>query len=424
MNNLTNLKIVIIKGFDKFNDYFYPYLPPQLPSQGQMDKMPSLAELEAKVYQDTLNRVDPDGVYHYRWHPQPLAREGVGIPDLGDMCLHQGILLGAIAIRIKHIGEGGITYKAFDMLLKGIELFIEDGYMIRGKCRYKKVNGVWVKGEWEYADDLGHPPVSGDQLAGFCFGLSLAYSLHPKCFSDSLKQEILSFTDRMISNKMMLQERNGKTCKGEIPYDSWREQNGSAVTKLALLSLASKLSLLSRYYNAYDNLIKDYDFDKLAKYSSIFLGSYNNWFGTNISALSLFTVGINMGFPDYVKGGLRRIAYQTRDYGYAYYRLLYLWILKIKISNIIIANEIKQCLYSHFVPCGEAKFKRAIFFFGKKKRVSALSIRARNKEDFVFQRNPFDPPNNYNPDLWALGNTGSEDFLIEYWLAKHLEVIK
>src|SRR3989337_3729507 len=101
---------------------------------------------------------------------------------------------------------------------------------------------------------------------------------------------------------------------------------------------------------------------------------------------------------------------------------MYLWILKIKTPSTSFVNEIKQCLYSHFVSCGEDKFKRAIFFFGKKQRVSALSIRARNKEDFVFQRNPFDPPNNYNPDLWALKNTGSEDFLIEYWLGQHFAV--
>ena len=179
MNNLTKLKISAIKLCDKFNDYFYSYLPPQLPTKEMIDKMPTLAELEAQVYQDTLNRIDPDGVYHYRWHPLPLAEEGEGIPDLGDMCLHQGLLLGAIALRIKHTGEGGITYKAFDMLLKGMELFLDDGYLIRGKCRHKKVKGVWIKGEREYASDLGHPPVSGDQLAGFCFGLSLAYSLHP-----------------------------------------------------------------------------------------------------------------------------------------------------------------------------------------------------------------------------------------------------
>ena len=221
----------------------------------------------------------------------------------------------------------------------------------------------------------------------------------------------------MISNKMMLQERNGKTCKGEIPYDSWREQNGSAVTKLALLSLANKLSLLNRYSNAYYNLIEDYGFDKLAEYSSIFLGSYNNWFGTNIAAISLFAIGINMHFPDYVIRGLLRIAHQTRDYGYAFFDLLAKASEDTAFnSSNIFENKVKQCLYSHFISCGEDKFKRAIFFFGKKKRVSALSIRARNKEDFVFQRNPFDPPNNYNPNLWALGNTGSEDFLLEYWL--------
>ena len=436
MKNLNKFKSKLIKGLDYFNDYFYPYLPPQLPSQEEIDKMPTLDELEAQVYQDTLDRIDPDGFYHYRCHPLPLAEKGERIPDLGDMALKQGCVIGAVALRIKHIGEGGVQFKTFDALLRGIEGFIEDGYLIRGKYRHIKKDGEWIfnfNDKFIYASDEGHPPVSGDQLAGICSGLSLAYHLHPERFRDSLKEKILLFTDRMIANKMMLQDyRTGKTCKGEIPYNSWREQNGSAVTKLALLSLAYKISSDietgyaedNKYFDWYWKLIDDYSFDSLAEYSSIFLGSWNNFFGTNIAALSLFAIGLNMDFPDYVKRGLKRIAWQTRDYGYGIFDLL------AKASedtafygSFEFKEEIKKRLYSHSISCGEDKFKRSIFFFGKKKRVSALSIRTRNKEDFVFQRNPFDPPNNFNPDLWALGNTGSEDFLLEYWLAKYLEVI-
>ncbi len=432
MKNFNKFKAYLIKNIaDRFNDRFYPYLPPQLPTQEQIDIMPSLSELEAKVYQDTLNRTDLDGIYHYRCHPLALAEKGERIPDLGDMALKQGCAIGAIALRIKHIGEGGVQFKTFDALLRGIELFVtEDGYLIRGKCRHIKVNGEWIfnfNDKFIYASDEGHPPVSGDQLAGFCFGLSLAYHLHPEKFPDSLKQKLLLFTDRMIANKMMLQERDGKTCKGEIPYNSWREQNGSAVTKLALLSLAYKISSENggyeednKYFDWYWKLIDDYSFDSLAEYSSIFIGSWNNYFGTNISALSLFAIGLNMNFPDYVKNGLGRIAWQTRDYGYALFHLLFLYSYG---KSTAWEYFIKSCLLSHFIPCGEDKFVRKIFFFGRKKRVSALSIRARNKEDFVFQRNPFDPPNNFNPDLWALGNTGSEDFLLEYWMAKYMEVI-
>lgn len=451
MKNLNRFKSKLIKRLDYFNDLTYPYLSPQLPSQKMIDKMSSLAELEAGIYQDTLNRIDPDGIYHYRWHPQPMAEKGECIPDLGDMCLHQGILLGAIAMRIKHIGEGGIQFKTFDALLRGMEHFIDDGYLIRGKCRHRKVgiglhtvNGIWIKEEWTYADDEGHPPVSGDQLAGFCFGLSLAYSLHSERFSDRLKQKILTFTDRMINNKMMLQQRDSKTCKGEIPYDSWREQNGSAITKLALLSLGYRISNrdtddINEYCRSlYWKLINQHSFNSLAEYSSIFIGSWNNWFGTNIAALSLFAIGLNMNFPDYVKRGLKRIAYQTRDYGYGIFALMYHWSEELTLhcgdwrASQRVYNgrlftygkdKVIACLYSHFIPCGEDIFARSIFFFGKKKRVSALSIRARCKEDFVFQRNPFDPKNNFNPDLWALGNTGSEDFMLEYWLAKYLGVI-
>lgn len=428
MKNLNKFKSKLIKLLDYFNDIFYPYLPPQLPTQQMIDKMPSLDVLEAGVYQDTLDRIDPDGLYHYCWHLQQIVEKGEGVPGTGDMCLHQGILLGAIAMRIKHIGEDGMIFKIFDALLRGMEHFIENGYLIRGRYNWRKIGDRWFYNATIYADDEGCPGVSGDQLAGFCFGLSLAYLLHPERFSDSLKQKILSFTDRMIDNKMMLQQRDGKTSNGdgswiqqELAYDSWRMIENHATTKLALLSLTIRISDRNRDRELYWKLINDYSFDSLAEYSSIIFGSWNNDFGTNIAALSLFTIGINMNFPDYVKRGLKRIAYQTRDYGYGMFSLLDYWSIKGKAK--FINGYIEQRLYSHFILCGEDKFARSIFFFGKKKRVSALSIRVRGKQDFVFQRDPFDPPNNFNPDMWALGTIGSEDFMIEYWLAKYLGVI-
>ena len=424
MKIINKLKISAIKLFDKLNDRYYPCLPPK---NYTFDK--PLSEYEADVYEDIKQRIDPSGLFAYRWDVKRQA-EGKLYPDLGDRCLFQGLLIGAVAIK----GDKEIL----ERLLKGAEYLIDNGCLIRGFSIWHKIKleGEWMSHKTEYPEN----PVSGDQLAGLIFGLSFAYHFYPELFFDSMEDKILSLADRMINDRMML--RDGLTGKihqdkwlswqGELPYDSWFNLNGTVTTKLAVLSLAKQIKAnkltteWNKYATEYYKLIEDYDYATLSEYSSIHLDrlwcplSINRYFGTHISAISLFTIGLNMCFPDYVTRGLERIAWQTRDWGYALYDLLAKFSKNTAFNNSS-EDKIKSSLYSYFIEDAEDVFAKDIF--GRKIRIRPLSHRAKNYWHYYIENDPYVNANNKNPDLWAWKNSSRLDFFLEYHLAKYLEVI-
>lgn len=402
---VDHIFVPAMKLSDKINDRFDVYLPPD-PILEEVD----LEAKEREAYADFCARIDPSGIYAYAWDVKTLVNDGYYLPDIGDRCLFQGLALAIASLK----GDKD----TLELLLRGAERFFRDDCLLRGIGYYCKRNNVW-----EFNGERVAGNVSGDQLAGIIFGLSMAYHLHPELFTDTLKQEILSFTNRMIIDNMRLYDIvNNKFSKRELSYKFPFLIDQSPATKLALLSLANSIDIKNKkvgdvvkYHSKYCELVYKYNLDKLAQYQSAYLLHWNNYFGMHISAIALFSIGLNMGFPEYVKDGLKRIAWQTRKWGYSLYALLSMYANKDKICalphDIIISN-----LKSYFIKSGSDLFGRNIL--GKTVRIKPLSIASRNADDYPPQRGLIDYEDKDVNDKWELEIFGNTGFLLEYWLYK------
>ena len=389
MRLFTKVKISGIKLLDWLNDTFYYYSPQSLMTASDE----AIEEADRIFYEDIKNAVDPDGFYAYGYHIDKAVTRNKWYPLSGDQCLHQWLLIGAVALKCS-IKKEQSDYDLLERLINaGCSLITNEGKLLRGRTAWYQEG---EKGEWKRTlYEVNSKNVSGDQLGGFVFGTSLVKFLNKNnelSISPQTCQLIDSAFKRlywnMRSNSMKLTGLDGVPSTSEFPYWSWKAINGQVTTVLAL-------TLLAGDYDFADILASEYDYDKLCEYAEIHLWGWNNWFGAHIAAISLFAIWLNHEnrlFIDYPKNiavkGLERIAYNTRDWGHGLYNLLWCFVSDQQPNSI----QVRSWLASYIHLEIHQPIKKGRTWFGKKWQ-TAIPIRARWDSDYMIQRELFvNPP--------------------------------
>lgn len=410
------VKIPVLKVGDYINDNYYPFEKPQYA------EVLSWGQIEAEIATELMHftqRLDPEGVFVYAWDIKTLVEtKGVGkIKDLGDLCLFHGLAMAVAAL--------GKQEQLLARLLTAAELFMPHGYLLRGFSNWDAPNGQWEKHKTSYHKT----DVSGDQAGGIIFGLSVAYSYYPELFSESLIAKISLLVHTTLKNDMRLLNENGGTNQPpEYAFHSFFEQDGSAVVKLALLSLGHKVTNEAEFSHAFFHLLSAYRFDLLATYSSAFLLRWNNYFGTHICSLALASICLNIP-QQFALQGLQRIVKQTETWGHAFYALLcrhseeklagsVQWTRpmvgnKLHYSDVqFFPQQAQRSLSSYYI--AQESFDASKH--GKRNR--ALSKRMRPCEDYFIQRHPFEDKTNADEkiDRWNLQVYTRIDTLMEWFL--------
>lgn len=396
------IKLPLFKILDFVNNRLY-YLKPQKEFKQNID----LFSKEKELYQDFLDRVDPDGLYMY-------AIKNDGTVDVGDRCFHQGIVIAMECYKLLTVSNNKRNYSTIIKLLNGINHFVSNkGFLIRGftNWKFEDFGGKWTKLK---STKFAIHPSSGDQLIGFCFGISVL--LNTKIFyklditiQSMITNMIIRLTNQMINDKWKLRSFKNNSKIGTHGYfnPNLCLASGAALAPLCLLSVAYSITKNKKYETEYFRLWYYHGYRVLSKYSELHLLNWNNWFGANVCALGLFTIKQSSLFKKEIQHGLERLSYNTRDYGHLLFDIFKTW--PNKIDNYYS----KYKLNSYFVKDGFDLTKKP-WWSKKELRISALSKRSLTDSDFIIQREPFRAL--VNDDEWNKKKFGRHDFLLEYYM--------
>lgn len=418
----TQIKINAIKLVDKINDIFYYYGPQPLMTVEVSNTEDRLSELELNFYNKIKNSIDPEGRFEYGYEIADAYSYNKWRTIRGDQCLEQWRLIAALALRLatnsSSVNEDEKLLE--ELIIYGCMLVTVDGRIMRGTSRYYRDVNINYTSSWLediYKFDAKNP--SGDQLSGIIYGASIIKFLERNKFLNTnfydkyILDAIIRLYASMRFNEMQLFDVYGNKSKGEFPYFSIKSINGQATSILALTFLVED-------ENFYKFLIDKYDYDIISQYSEVHLLGWNNWFGATICAMGLVSIHLNIKDSKFLFAakGLERIAYNTRDWGHAFYSLL----SDIAHCRLPDKARVLSWLVSYDTLVVPEPIKKGRTWFFKLYQ-TAKPKRCRQDSEFLIQREMFfNLPNDevqgtYPNHAWNLYFNRS-DFLTEYWLWK------